>query len=57
MNVLNLHRITAFVIAENKSSLGVAASCGYVKEGVMKKYYINNGRYHDLVVMGRLAGS
>lgn len=48
---LGLHRIEANIMPRNKASLGVAAKCGFVNEGVSPKYLRINGVWEDHVHM------
>ncbi|MES2623288.1 MAG: GNAT family protein [Patescibacteria group bacterium] len=50
-NTLNLHRIASSVIEFNKRSLNYSLHCGYKKEGVRKKRFFINGKYHDEIIL------
>lgn len=46
---LGLYCLTAHVLAYNEASLALFASCGFVKEGVLRSRAIKNGERCDLV--------
>lgn len=50
INDLLLHRIEATVLPENIGSIRVLSKNGYVKEGLLKKYYYGN-EFHDTIMM------
>lgn len=52
-NSLNLHRLTSYIMIENTGSLKAFSKVGFSKEGCMKEYYFKNGRYLDVVVLGK----
>jgi ribosomal-protein-alanine N-acetyltransferase len=41
------HRIGALVHPENQASLRLLATLGFQKEGLLRDYYYQNGRFHD----------
>ena len=45
--LLELHRIEAFILPENQPSLNLIKRCGYTYEGVRHSYMSINGRYRD----------
>ena len=50
-----LHRIGLRVVAENKKAIRVYEKVGFRIEGIEREaYYGENGKYHDMVVMGLL---
>lgn len=51
-DTLNLMRITVFIMHKNLPSIKSFENCGFVKEGVIKKYYYKNGEYLDCVIYG-----
>jgi [ribosomal protein S5]-alanine N-acetyltransferase len=44
---LGLHRIDAMVFEENERSTGILKSFGFRREGVLRDYYFQAGKYHD----------
>ena len=51
---LGLHRIEANIMPHNAASLGVARKCGFVEEGLGRKYLKINGVWEDHLHMVRL---
>lgn len=51
---LGLHRIEANIMPRNLPSLGVAEKCGFVREGISRKYLKINGVWEDHIHMVRL---
>lgn len=51
---LNLNRIEAHTAIENVSSIKLFKKCGFVEEGILKKYIRLQGEYHDAVVLACL---
>ena len=47
---LNLHRIEANYIADNKRSGKLLERLGFVKEGIAKKYLLINGTWQDHIL-------
>ena len=45
--VMNLHRIEAFILPENDRSLALIKNCGFVYEGTRHSYMNINGRFRD----------
>ncbi len=50
-NSLNLRKITATVLSDNKKSLSYNKKCGYQSEGIRKKQSFRNGKYHDEILI------
>jgi len=50
-NDLKLHRIEANIMPRNAASMKVVEKCGFVNEGLSKKYLKINGRWEDHVHM------
>ena len=44
---LRLHRIEGNIMPRNKASIRVAEKCGFVREGVARKYLKINGVWED----------
>ena len=53
-NEIGLHRIEANIMPKNARSLRVAEKCGFVREGMSKKYLCINGVWEDHVHMVKL---
>ena len=53
-NEIGLHRIEANIMPKNARSLRVAEKCGFVREGMSKKYLYINGVWEDHVHMVKL---
>lgn len=50
-----LHRIGLYVVADNKPAIRLYQKMGFKVEGVMKDaYFGEDGKYHDMLVMGLL---
>ena len=45
-----LERVEALVDVENKGSLKVLEKVGFLKEGVLRKYFVLKGRTRDMVM-------
>lgn len=53
---INLHRIGSSAIAFNERSIRMHKKLGFVEEGRKRKAIFKNGKYHDMVIFGILAG-
>ena len=51
---LNLHKIKVSVFDFNAAALRCYEKSGFTREGLCKSEIFREGRYHDVVVMGRL---
>ena len=51
---LGLHRIEANIMPRNIASLGVVRRCGFVEEGLARKYLKINGVWEDHLHMVKL---
>jgi [ribosomal protein S5]-alanine N-acetyltransferase len=51
---LGLHRIELHTLVENTPMQGLAAASGFMREGVLREYSFERGRYVDNVVYARL---
>lgn len=51
---LCMKQLTAHVAADNKPSLRLFASCGFVRCGVLKEWWFSGGRYKDVVILQRI---
>lgn len=54
---MNLHKIKAVVFAFNEAALRCYEKCGFKREGLLKEEMYREGRYHDVVVLGRIKES
>lgn len=52
---LNLVRLDSAWLPDNKPSRALYKKCGWIEEGVRKKYIYKNGEYKDLIISGILA--
>ena len=52
---LNLHRVSLTVLDTNERAIACYRKCGFVEEGRLREDWYQEGRYHDLIVMGVLA--
>ncbi|KAH7661500.1 Acyl-CoA N-acyltransferase protein, partial [Dioscorea alata] len=50
-----LERVEALVDVENKGSLKVLEKVGFLKEGVLRKYFVLRGRTRDMVMFSFLS--
>ncbi|HAH21855.1 MAG TPA: hypothetical protein DCL49_13265 [Candidatus Omnitrophica bacterium] len=53
-NVLNLHRISAFIFRVNTASKRSALASGFRIEGLLREAFFKNGRYHSVLAMSAL---
>lgn len=53
-DVLNLHKVYAEIIIENKASEAMFKKCGFKIDGVLRDDNFKNGRYHDVIIMSIL---
>lgn len=54
---LNLHKLTASMYAPNIGSRRAFEKCGFQLEGIKRSQYLFDGRYVDLLVMGKVNNS
>lgn len=52
---LGLNRLDSSRLDDNLASKGLYTKCGWVEEGVRRKYIYKNGEWRDLTIMGILA--
>ena len=50
-NTLNLRKINSAAFSFNKRSLAYNGKCGYKIEGVFKRQFFRNGKYHDAIMI------
>lgn len=53
-NSLNLHRLTAGVVTENKGMIRVCEKVGMMNEGIRREVLYKNGKYFDAVMFAIL---
>jgi [ribosomal protein S5]-alanine N-acetyltransferase len=53
-NVQNQHRVELGVFIFNERAIACYEKAGFIREGVQRKKYFKEGRYHDQIVMGIL---
>ncbi|MEM7301846.1 MAG: GNAT family protein [Pseudomonadota bacterium] len=53
-DTLNLHRIEAASIPTNQRSMTLLESCGFIKEGLARKYLKINGQWQDHILYALL---
>jgi RimJ/RimL family protein N-acetyltransferase len=51
-NVLGLRKICSRVYSFNKRSLNYSLHCGYKIEGRLKRQFLKNGKYYDIIELG-----
>ncbi|MBQ8160434.1 MAG: GNAT family N-acetyltransferase [Clostridia bacterium] len=51
---LNLHRLKMSVLKTNAAAIRCYEKCGFQEEGILREEVFRNGRYVDVVLMGRL---
>lgn len=51
---LNIHKVFGYLFSYNKASKNMLEKCGYILEGTLKEHWYKNGKYHDVLVMGRV---
>ena len=51
--VLNFHKITARILADNKASLYSNFKAGFVKEGCLKDDVIIDGKFRDVILVAK----
>jgi len=49
---LGLVRVYLFVLEDNKAAIKAYEKCGFVIEGKLRKHFFNEGKFHNLLVMG-----
>jgi RimJ/RimL family protein N-acetyltransferase len=53
--VCGFHRIELLAATENPASQAVAERAGFAREGVLRDYMVNKGRWLDMVMFARIA--
>ena len=52
-NMLNLHKIYAYIFEDNISSRKCASACGYIQEAKLTDHYFRNGHYHNCIIYSK----
>jgi RimJ/RimL family protein N-acetyltransferase len=52
---IGLHRVQLWVVATHAPAIRAYEKAGFVREGVARERFFKRGRYHDAVLMARLA--
>lgn len=50
-NMLNLEKITLYVVKANQRAIKLYQDTGFVTEGELKKHFFWNGEYHGVLIM------
>jgi ribosomal-protein-alanine N-acetyltransferase len=53
---LRLHRLEAACLPANEASIRLLKKCGFIEEGIARKYLKINGRWEDHLLFGLVAG-
>jgi RimJ/RimL family protein N-acetyltransferase len=53
---LDLRRVYLRVLANNSAAIGAYTSCGFTLEGTLRAHVFKDGEYHNVLMMGILAG-
>lgn len=51
---MNLHKIKVEVLVFNQAALRCYEKCGFIREGTLRDQVFREGKYHDVIVMGRI---
>ena len=51
---MNLHKIKVEVMAFNLAAIRCYEKCGFIKEGTLRDEVFREGKYHDVIVMGKI---
>ena len=51
---MGMNKLTVRVFAFNRAAIRCYEKCGFEQEGLLKKEYFREGKFHDVVVMGLL---
>lgn len=51
---LNLNRIFLKVRTDHPAAIRIYESCGFIKEGTLRKEFLKNNKFHDQYIMGIL---
>ncbi|MCM3709218.1 GNAT family N-acetyltransferase [Sporosarcina luteola] len=52
--VLNVNRIYGYLFEYNSASRKMLEKCGYKLEGTLQEHWFKDGKYHNVLVMGRM---
>ena len=53
-NILNLHKVYAYVDIRNTLSLNICKDIGFIQEGVLRQHFFAEGMYRDSIFIGIL---
>ncbi len=53
-NHLNFHKIALSVYASNQGAIKAYEKAGFVKEGILRQHHYHDGKYEDVIVMGKI---
>lgn len=53
-NELNIRKVYSYLYSYNKASRNMLEKCGYVLEGELKQHWFKDGKYNDVLLMGRI---
>ena len=53
-NFLGLHKVYARALSDNAASINCFLSCGFEKEAYLKDEVYLDGKYNDIVLLGKL---
>lgn len=51
-NILNMYKVYLFVDSENSVAIHIYKKLGFQQEGILRKQFFANGKYHDSIFMG-----
>ncbi|MFC0187168.1 GNAT family N-acetyltransferase [Fictibacillus aquaticus] len=53
-NTLNVRRVYGYLFEYNAASRNMLEKCGYTLEGVLNEHWYKDGKYHNVLLMGRV---
>lgn len=53
-NEMNLERLQANVLESNSKAIDFFQKAGFIKEGILRKAFYNNGKFCDIILLGLL---
>ena len=51
-NILNMHKVHAYVDVNNIKSLKICKDIGFIEEGLLRQHFFAEGNYHDSFFLG-----
>ena len=51
---LNMRKVSLNVLSENTRAINLYKKLGFKEEGILKEHFYWDGKYHDVVVMGKI---